>query len=266
MEATNAASWDEALESLSQAEAGARGFAAVIVQTSAAQPFAEFVDKVRARPPIARVEILAWGRERLEPQLARLRELGVKVGHRSTIAASDLFNALVDVAAMGAGAAAGTPRAAETAAPTRSDPPPATSTGRKVLVVEDNLINQKVVSRMLQNFGCEAEVAGNGAEALKALDRARYDLILMDCQMPEMDGYQATAEIRRRDNGQQRIPIVALTAHAMQGDREKCLAAGMDDYLSKPIDPKALTSLLRRWGLTPDKDGAQTVEAGKPKH
>jgi CheY-like chemotaxis protein len=110
----------------------------------------------------------------------------------------------------------------------------------------------------LRNLGYSADVATNGNEALQALDHATYGLILMDCQMPEMDGYQTAAEIRRRENGQTRIPIIALTAHAMQGDREKCLGAGMDDYLSKPIDPHALSSALSRWGLTPQPKGAKT--------
>jgi CheY-like chemotaxis protein len=131
-----------------------------------------------------------------------------------------------------------------------------------VLVAEDNVINQKVAVRMLQRLGCEAEVAVNGREALAALESIPFDLILMDCQMPEMDGYQAATEIRRRESGPGRLPIIALTAHAIQGSREKCLEAGMDDYLSKPINPQTLSEMLRRWGLTTMELGSEKVEAG----
>ncbi|MEX2299284.1 MAG: PAS domain S-box protein [Bryobacterales bacterium] len=132
----------------------------------------------------------------------------------------------------------------------------------RVLVAEDNVVNQKVAVRMLQRLGCEAEVAVNGREAVAALESVSFDLILMDCQMPEMDGYQAATEIRRRESGPDRLPIIALTAHAVQGSREKCLEAGMDDYLSKPINPRALSQMLRRWGLSTMELISEKVEAG----
>jgi signal transduction histidine kinase/CheY-like chemotaxis protein len=116
----------------------------------------------------------------------------------------------------------------------------------RVLLAEDNLVNQKVALHMLENLGCRVTTVNNGREAVDVFDSDSYDLILMDCQMPEMDGYAATAAIRERRDGKD-IPIVALTAHAMQGDREKCLAWGMNDYLSKPIMPAAIDEMLGRW-------------------
>ncbi|MBX9965238.1 MAG: response regulator [Burkholderiales bacterium] len=120
--------------------------------------------------------------------------------------------------------------------------------GARVLLVEDNAVNQMVATTMLQAAGCIVEVAGNGREALERLERNRYQLVLMDCQMPEMDGYAATTEWRQRERasgGHQ--PIVALTANAMEGDRERCVAAGMDDYLAKPFRREQLLAMLRRY-------------------
>ena len=118
-----------------------------------------------------------------------------------------------------------------------------------ILVAEDNPINQDVVRHMLQMLGCSVEVAENGNEVVAAAHRGRYDLIFMDCQMPQVDGFAATRMIRAREAGQGagRMPIVALTANAISGDRERCLDAGMDDYLSKPFDFGQLRDVLQRW-------------------
>ena len=124
----------------------------------------------------------------------------------------------------------------------------------RILLVDDNAINQKVAMRIVQQFGYEPEVAGNGREALDKLDAQPFDFIFMDVMMPEMDGLEATRLLRKRQmiggytNYQSRIIIVAMTAHAMQGDREKCIAAGMDDYLAKPVRPKDVREMLERWG------------------
>jgi len=117
----------------------------------------------------------------------------------------------------------------------------------RLLLAEDNSTNQKVIMRILNNLGYRADVAANGREALEALDMVPYDLVLMDIQMPELDGFETTEAIRRREAVSGRhIPIVAMTAHAMKGDREKCLAAGMDDYISKPLYPKDLQGVIQR--------------------
>ncbi len=120
------------------------------------------------------------------------------------------------------------------------------SRGARILLAEDNPTNQIVAIRLLEKLGHLADAVANGKEVLAALKNIPYDLILMDCQMPEMDGYEATAAIRQLEGEQGKIPIVALTAHAMKGDREKCLEAGMDDYVSKPIDHAELSAAIER--------------------
>jgi two-component system sensor histidine kinase/response regulator len=116
-----------------------------------------------------------------------------------------------------------------------------------ILLAEDNVINQKLAVRILEQRGHKVTVANNGREALEALDKAEFDVVLMDVQMPEMDGFQATAALRARERETKRhLPVVAMTAHAMAGDREKCLMAGMDDYVAKPLKPVDLFQTLER--------------------
>ncbi len=118
----------------------------------------------------------------------------------------------------------------------------------RILLAEDNVVNQKVAVRMLQKAGYSCDIAGNGQEALKALKLAAYDLVLMDCHMPKMDGWQATREIREQEqSGSGRIPIIAMTANAMEGDRQACLDAGMDDYVSKPVRFERLVDSIESW-------------------
>jgi PAS domain S-box-containing protein len=131
-------------------------------------------------------------------------------------------------------------RSAKPAAPRWSSPP-------TVLVVEDGPVNQVVALRTLERCGCRGEIARDGEEALAKLAAQPFDAVLMDCQMPGMDGYEATRELRRREDGGRRTPVIAMTAHAMRGDRDSCLEAGMDDYLTKPLRHRDLLDALARW-------------------
>ncbi len=126
----------------------------------------------------------------------------------------------------------------------------------RVLLVEDNPVNQRVAVQILERLGCKVDAAANGREALELLERTAYDAVFMDCQMPEMDGYEATRELRLRQGKNGRVWVVAMTAHSLAGDREKCLAAGMDDYISKPVRPSAIEEALER--------AAARVEAANP--
>jgi two-component system, sensor histidine kinase and response regulator len=127
------------------------------------------------------------------------------------------------------------------------EPAPVAPSGARVLVAEDNPVNQLVIQGMLAKRGLAADVVANGREALAALDRERHAAVLMDVQMPEVDGYEATRRIRATEDGDRRVPIIALTAGALEGDREAALSAGMDDYLPKPLRPEQLDAVLERW-------------------
>ena len=159
----------------------------------------------------------------------------VKPARRSAV-----YNALMTLLAEGADKAPVNDRHSGSA-PTR------TGTGARLLVADDNHINQVVAVTMLNRLGYSADVAQNGREAVEMRARNDYAAVLMDCQMPELDGYEATREIRRAEDGGRRIPIIAMTAHSMIADRDKCLEAGMDDYISKPVRSPALEAILTRW-------------------
>jgi CheY-like chemotaxis protein len=136
--------------------------------------------------------------------------------------------------------------------------------GIRVLVAEDNTVNQLLVKRMFEKLGCKIDLAGNGREAVRMATELRYDIIFMDCSMPDLDGYEATALLRDHERrGNPRIPIIALTANAMAGDRDRCLAADMDGHLSKPVRLDEIRHALQRWVVTRNESDVKPTADGR---
>jgi CheY-like chemotaxis protein len=146
-----------------------------------------------------------------------------------------------------------------TSAPNSRSNGPGVDDGVRLLVAEDNVVNQRVIGRMLEKLGYQVDLVADGREAIDALLCQPYAAVLMDCQMPGMDGFEATGLIRDFEQGKGRTPIIALTASVMQGDREQCLAAGMDDYIAKPVLLADLAATLDRWIAGRAAGGANTA-------
>ncbi|MFQ5649523.1 MAG: response regulator [bacterium] len=179
----------------------------------------------------------------------RLLEIGFQAYLTKPVKQSDLYGCLSTVLGRhGDGQARGQVVTRHTVAENRLQ----TS---KVLVVEDNMVNQKIAQRMLKKLGCRVDCVANGREAVAAVATVPYDLVFMDCQMPEMDGFEATRAIRAQENADSHVTIVAMTANAMKGDRERCLEAGMDDYLAKPVARDQLQQVIHVW-LKKQKESA----------
>jgi CheY-like chemotaxis protein len=202
--------------------------------------------------------LLSSSGQRLSREESRLRGLAASL--LKPVRQSELFDCLItglnpDVAAAVAAMTNGAPGSEADGR--------ARNSSRTILLAEDNTMNQLVASRMLDKLGYGYDIVNNGLEAVDAVRTKHYDAVLMDCQMPEMDGYQATAEIRRTEVDGRRTPIIAMTAHAMAGDREACLAAGMDDYLTKPVRMESIEVVLDRWVHAPQAQ-TESAETSEP--
>ena len=254
MEPAPAPSGREALELLGQAEASARPFGLLLIDTqmTGGGGFA-LVEQIRQRPGFATAPIIVLTSAGQRGDAARCRELGVAAYLTKPVAESELREAILKTLGTRPGAAE--PPALITRHSLRES-----ARRLRILLAEDNAVNQKLTSRLIEKRDHSVTIVGDGAQALAALERESFDLVLMDVQMPEMDGFQATAAIREKERGgSTHVPIIAMTAHAMKGDREQCLAAGMDGYVPKPIRPD---ELFREIHSLVERLPAPTLRAG----
>ncbi len=239
---------EEALALLREAAAARQPYAAAIVdwQMPGMDGLA-LARAIRSDPLIAGTPLVLLTPFGKPPPASILAETGITVSRAKPIRPAALLESVAGLLAPPSASPPSPATPAERPAAAGEAPPP---TGQRILVAEDNAINQRVALGQLRKLGYAADAVGNGLEALEALERFAYDAVLMDCQMPEMDGYEATETIRRREKVAgakgRRTHIIAMTANAMQGDRDKCLAAGMDDYISKPVRLADLQAALAR--------------------
>jgi PAS domain S-box-containing protein len=197
----------------------------------------------------------------LRGDASRARKIGFDAYLTKPIRQSQLYNVLLSVFSLKNEAGAGP---ASDALVTRHTVSEQRKQRIRILLAEDNATNQKVALHILRKLGYRADAVSDGAEAVQALTQIPYDIVLMDVQMPEMDGFEATRAIRRSPLPHRNIPIIAMTANAMKGDRERCLAAGMDDYLAKPVDPHALSEKIQVWSDPVRRPGAVGSAHGTP--
>jgi two-component system sensor histidine kinase/response regulator len=250
-----AATPEQAIELLVQGAARGAPYDIVIIDLGLPGMDAlELARTIRARADIAQVRLVMLTRRQVD--IRNARDAGIDACLAKPVRQTVLYECLVNVMAGQAQEAVAAPPVSE---PANTAPP---GVRGNILLVEDNLINQQVALGILQIQGYSVTVVNNGREALDAYEQGAFDLVLMDCHMPEMDGFEATREIRARERSSigRRVSIIALTANAMAQDREECLSAGMDDHLSKPFSMQTLQDMLDRWMPQPrskQSDAAQ---------
>ncbi len=247
-----AADGESALERLRHAvQLGRRFSCALLDYQMPGMDGEELARRIKADPDLAGVPLVLLTSVSGLSDTARMHEAGFAAYLSKPIKQSQLFDCIASVISMPAADA----QLCKTKIVTRHSLEQTRERARvRILVAEDNVVNQKVATRTLDKLGFRSEVAANGVEAIAALERTRFDLVLMDCQMPEMDGFEATRRVREKEQGSQtHLPIVAMTANAMAGDREQCLAAGMDDYIAKPFNPSELVGVIEKWTVRPEQ-------------
>ena len=244
VEQESAASGIEGLTKLHQAVADGRPFDLVILDMHMPQMDGlDVAHLIKKDPTLNSIRMIMLTSVGIRGDARLAREAGIKIYLTKPVRQIDLYNSLVVLMQ-------GDPEKTDELITRYSLEKEDMTFRAKVLLAEDNLVNQQVAKGVLRKFGCQIDLAMNGIEAVSNFEKHHYDIVFMDCQMPQMDGYEATAEIRRLETGlseDKHIPIIALTANALSGDREKCLAAGMDDYVSKPFDQKRIRKALTRW-------------------
>ncbi|MEJ2154656.1 MAG: response regulator [Desulfobacteraceae bacterium] len=235
----------EAIELLTRAADGGAPYDMAIVDYLMPLMDGEALGKaIKEHPKLQKTRLMLLTSRGIRGDAARARDAGFDAYLTKPIRQSQLFNAMVSVF----GKQTQTdPPAKEAPIITRHTLTETHSSAPRILLAEDNAVNQKVALIHLRKLGYTADVSSDGREALEAVKKGNYDLVLMDVQMPGMDGLEATRAIRRQEQNGARLPIIAMTANAMKGDREKCMAAGMDDYLSKPVSPEKLKEKLDAW-------------------
>ncbi len=242
MKSSSVQDGEEALTILSEAQEAGEPFALILMDMHMPQMDGfELIERIRQSPGSSAATIMMLTSAGHRGDAARCKELGVAAYLMKPIRQSELREAIARV--LGARVQQGAiPLITRYALHDAREP----GTSLRILLAEDNPVNQRLASRLLEKRGHSVAVAGNGREALEALEKEYFDLVFMDVQMPVMDGFEATAAIRKKEGDSGiHLPVVALTAHAMKGDREKCLAGGMDGYLTKPIQPQELDELLQ---------------------
>jgi CheY-like chemotaxis protein len=241
----------EALERAREAAASGQPFdAALIDMKMPSMDGMELTAAIKADPATAPMRIAMLTSVTAMGEARAAREAGVALYLNKPVRRDELYRALTTL--LGTPTALGDADSSIAVAPAPIAAAVTTAnalTGKHVLLAEDNVINQMLACTVLGQLGCAVTVATDGRQAVRQFADQRFDLVLMDCQMPEMDGFEATQQIRQAEAaaGQGRVPIVAVTANAMQGDRERCAAAGMDDYLSKPFTKQGLRRVLEKW-------------------